>query len=175
MTGFVYAIQSGDAVKIGWATNPQRRLTELNVGSPTAHVLLGFVAGEKADEAIAHSQCAAHRIRGEWFRIEGAVLAFIEHLPPLLPKLAHSENTRLCSDPSNSIGEAIIAAIAAAGSEARLAMMVGVSQPMINKAKKARRVSAALAVRIDAALAGIVSKEELCPQVFAPIQDRGAA
>lgn len=36
MTGFVYAIASGEAVKIGYAKDPLLRLSELNVGSPCA-------------------------------------------------------------------------------------------------------------------------------------------
>lgn len=36
MTGFIYAIASGDAVKIGYAKDPHRRLSELNVGAPCA-------------------------------------------------------------------------------------------------------------------------------------------
>lgn len=65
---------------------------------------------------------------------------------------------------------AIKRAIAVAGSEGRLAKLVGVSQPAINKAKNVGHTSAALAVKIDAALAGAVSKEELCPAVFGVAQ-----
>ena len=48
--GFVYAIESGDAVKIGYARDPVRRLSELNVGSPGSHRLLGFIEGTKDQE-----------------------------------------------------------------------------------------------------------------------------
>jgi hypothetical protein len=55
MSGFCYAIESGDAVKIGWARNPVRRLSELNVGSPGTHRLLGFIESTKAKHWRRHS------------------------------------------------------------------------------------------------------------------------
>jgi hypothetical protein len=91
MTGFVYAIESGDAVKIGWARDPRKRLSELNVGSPTEHKLLGFIEGTQARERELHSEFRHHRIRGEWFRKAGPVLEFVANLPPVP---AHSKARR---------------------------------------------------------------------------------
>jgi hypothetical protein len=85
MMGFIYAIQSGDAVKIGFAAEPARRVSELNVGSPSIHRLLGFIEGTKEQEAEAHRLLRRWRVRGEWFRLEGAVLAFVHMLPPYAP------------------------------------------------------------------------------------------
>lgn len=82
MTGYVYAVQSGDAVKIGWAKDPVRRLAELNVGSPERHLLLGFARGTKEHERELHKLCAKERIRGEWFRKGRVVSLFLDHLPP---------------------------------------------------------------------------------------------
>lgn len=84
--GFIYAIESGDAVKIGYAADPVRRLSELNVGSPGTHRLLGFITGTKAQESEAHILLRRWRVRGEWFRKEGAVLAFLALLPTPAPK-----------------------------------------------------------------------------------------
>jgi hypothetical protein len=81
MTGFVYAIQAGDAVKIGWAADPVRRLSELNVGSPGTHKLLGFIAATKDQERELHSLLSVWRIRGEWFSISKVIAHFIELLP----------------------------------------------------------------------------------------------
>lgn len=86
MTGYVYAIESGDAVKIGFAKDPVRRLSELNVGAPGTHRLIGFARGGKHHEAEIHEICQAHRIRGEWFRKEGYVLVFLDHLPKHEPE-----------------------------------------------------------------------------------------
>ena len=81
MSGFVYAIECEDAVKIGWAANPVRRLSELNVGSHRTHRLLGFARGTKAHEAELHHLCDVQRIRGEWFRKGGVVNLFLDRLP----------------------------------------------------------------------------------------------
>ena len=59
-------------------------------------------------------------------------------------------------------------AIELAGSECKLAKLAGVSQPSINQAKKAGRVSASLALKIESGLRGAVSKEQLCPEIFSP-------
>jgi Meiotically up-regulated gene 113 len=85
MTGYVYAIESGDAVKIGWAQNPVRRLSELNVGSPGQHRLLGFVGATKDQERQLHRLFAPYRIRGEWFRHEGIVAIAVAEFTPYRP------------------------------------------------------------------------------------------
>lgn len=85
MTGYVYAVQAGDAVKIGWAADPVRRLSELNVGSPATHKLLGFVVATKDQECELHGLLSRWRLRGEWFSIAGAVVNFINMLPSCVP------------------------------------------------------------------------------------------
>lgn len=81
--GFVYAIESGDAVKIGWSNNPRRRVHNLTTGSPVQHRLIGFIEATKDREFELHAQLSIHRIRGEWFRKEGLVIEFIKSLPPV--------------------------------------------------------------------------------------------
>jgi len=69
-----------------------------------------------------------------------------------------------------TIADLIQKAIGIVGSEAKLAAACGVSQPAINGAKKAGRVSARIARRIDEATKGAVPKHALCPDVFdAPV------
>lgn len=80
-SGFVYAIESGDAVKIGFSKDPISRLTELNIGAPGKHRLIGFARGDKCHEREIHEICRNQRIRGEWFRNEGHVSLFLDHLP----------------------------------------------------------------------------------------------
>jgi DNA-binding transcriptional regulator YdaS (Cro superfamily) len=65
----------------------------------------------------------------------------------------------------------IISAIEHFGSEAKLAEAAGVSQPAINKAKKAARVSADLAIKIESATQGAVPRWALRPDLW----DRPAA
>ena len=74
MTGFVYAITNGrNAVKIGWAKEPLRRLAELNVASPDPLSLVGYASGGKQHERALQHLLRKHNIKGEWFYIEGPV------------------------------------------------------------------------------------------------------
>jgi DNA-binding transcriptional regulator YdaS (Cro superfamily) len=57
-------------------------------------------------------------------------------------------------------------AIRLAGSEAKLAAAVHVSQPAINKAKKVGRVTAEMAVAIERATGGEISRGELRPDLW---------
>lgn len=54
-------------VKIGWSSNPARRLADLQSGSPLALHLLGTFGGGAELEAALHGHFADHRVRGEWF------------------------------------------------------------------------------------------------------------
>ncbi|MFP5078626.1 transcriptional regulator [Rhizobium sp. YIM 134829] len=60
------------------------------------------------------------------------------------------------------------AAIAIAGSEAKLGKMVAVSQNAIWSAKRKGRVSAELAAGIDRATNGAIQKSQLRPDIFPP-------
>lgn len=67
----------------------------------------------------------------------------------------------------SSTPTAIERAIQFAGSEAKLAALIGCSQVAINKAKHRNSVSAEMAVAIDRATSGSVSKASLRPDLFA--------
>lgn len=83
--GYVYAISDGaGAVKIGWSRNPARRLHEISVCLSSTPTLIGCRPGTPLDEKAAHFHLRAYRIRGEWFRYEGPVKAFVDSLPPRL-------------------------------------------------------------------------------------------
>ena len=62
--------------------------------------------------------------------------------------------------------QALNKAVALAGSETRLSRATGYSQPAINKARRKGRVSAELAIAIERALAGAVTRAELRPDLF---------
>lgn len=87
MSGFVYAIECGDAVKIGYAIDPIRRLGQLNVGTAVEHQLIGCARGDQSHEKEIHILLMPWRIRGEWFAKAGLVLKFLS----LLPKPASDE------------------------------------------------------------------------------------
>lgn len=83
--GYIYAVESGDSVKIGWAGAPLRRLSELNVGSPGTHRLIGFVSATRSQEAELHQLLAPARVRGEWFSRSIVVNHFLDLLPKFSP------------------------------------------------------------------------------------------
>lgn len=79
---FIYAIENAEgAVKIGLANDPLRRLYEIRVASVSACELISYIEGGRDLEVRLHHQFSPWRIRGEWFRKEGAVLEFVERLP----------------------------------------------------------------------------------------------
>ena len=75
-SAYIYVIRAGEdgPVKIGVATNPTLRITELQCGSwmdlsfvAVAAVITGLA---RTAENAAHHVAAEHRIRGEWFDLE---------------------------------------------------------------------------------------------------------
>lgn len=84
--GFVYAIVSGDAVKIGWSKDPHKRIHNLQIGSCADQRLIGCINGTKEREAELHCSFQSYHIRGEWFRHEGPVASFVSSLPAPIPK-----------------------------------------------------------------------------------------
>ncbi|BAQ43999.1 transcriptional regulator [Methylobacterium aquaticum] len=75
-----------------------------------------------------------------------------------------------------SAGPLIQAAITLLGSEAKLGAACGVSQAAIWKAKRAKRVSAELAVQIERATKGAISRHRLRPDLWsAPLPEESAA
>lgn len=93
MSGYVYAISDGeDRVKIGWSSNPIRRLAKISSDCPGNVSLLGLVEATRAQEAEAHALLNPWRVNGEWFRLEGPVLAFVQMLPKPRPRRVPSDN-----------------------------------------------------------------------------------
>jgi hypothetical protein len=82
VSGFVYAISGGRRqVKIGWSTDPFRRLGEIRTGCPADAQLLGLVAAERHHEREIHALLAPWRLRAEWFLLSRPVAAFVNLLP----------------------------------------------------------------------------------------------
>lgn len=77
MTGYVYAIASGDLVKIGWSTNPQKRFSKIASDNGADCDLLGYISGTRDDESEIHQRFAANRVRGEWFARDHEIDSFI--------------------------------------------------------------------------------------------------
>jgi hypothetical protein len=70
-------------IKIGFTSNsdPNRRLGELQVGSPEKLEILGQIDGTIETEHKIHSFLHLHKVRGEWFHREAA-LSMLYHLSP---------------------------------------------------------------------------------------------
>jgi DNA-binding transcriptional regulator YdaS (Cro superfamily) len=62
----------------------------------------------------------------------------------------------------------ILAAINIHGSQAKLADAMGCSQQQISYLLRAKAVSAKMALRIEDATGGAVSRHALCPEIFGP-------
>lgn len=66
--GAIYLIGDGSKmVKLGWATDPERRLKQLQTGHPSTLKLLAFYPARRATEASLHQLFSDLRVRGEWF------------------------------------------------------------------------------------------------------------
>lgn len=78
-SGWIYYIGSGASgpIKIGWASNPWRRLNELQTGNPEELQMLALEPGVVAMEALRHTMFAADRLRGEWFAPSEALARWI--------------------------------------------------------------------------------------------------
>lgn len=68
---WVYFIQQGDEhgpIKIGWSSNPERRLRALQLASAGPLRLLRKIHGCSGREHVLHHRFRHLRLRGEWFR-----------------------------------------------------------------------------------------------------------
>lgn len=75
--GFIYFIQGGDLVKIGFAVDPTGRLQELQMGNPNPLKLLCAFPGNRSHEKLYHAHFENERVRGEWFKISTNLQNFV--------------------------------------------------------------------------------------------------
>lgn len=74
-SGWVYFVKFGDRIKVGYSTDPRKRLS-----SVPHDERIGCVPGTLEDEAAWHDLLRDFRITGEWFRAEPEVLATIRRV-----------------------------------------------------------------------------------------------
>ena len=65
--GFVYVVQAGDAIKIGFSADPERRIKNLQTSHQETLETLLIFPGSVGLEKQLHRRYAQYRIRGEWF------------------------------------------------------------------------------------------------------------
>ena len=79
--GWVYFIQAQPSglVKVGFSVNPERRLRQLQTGSPEKLTMLHcWRVASAVQEKATHEAFKGFRVAGEWFKPDAALLGFIE-------------------------------------------------------------------------------------------------
>lgn len=79
-SGFIYVMEAAhepapgeERVKIGFSSDPNVRLKQVQTGCPFKLCLGATLPGVPAQEQGLHQLCAAQREHGEWFRYDGVV------------------------------------------------------------------------------------------------------
>ena len=65
--GYIYFIEAGDMVKIGYSTHPNKRFKDLQIASPVPLTINYLIPGDPDLERRLHEQFAHLRSHGEWF------------------------------------------------------------------------------------------------------------
>lgn len=65
---FIYFIQSGGFIKIGFSSNWGGRLRSLKTSNPNPIELLALIEGTREQERELHARFQTHRAEGEWFK-----------------------------------------------------------------------------------------------------------
>ncbi|TIU70598.1 MAG: GIY-YIG nuclease family protein [Mesorhizobium sp.] len=76
--GWLYFVRAGDFVKIGFAKEVADRLPRLQTGSPVKLELLMAIEGKASLERDFHRKFASLRAHGEWFKLDGALSAYLD-------------------------------------------------------------------------------------------------
>lgn len=76
----VYFVQAGDTVKIGYSADVSKRMSQLQTGSgfPLRLLLMIEHDNPRELEQKLHEEFCAHRLEGEWFRLDQKIKDFIE-------------------------------------------------------------------------------------------------
>lgn len=82
---YLYVMKAGNRCKIGKASDPQRRLKELQTGNPfDLELLAAFKCKSQSHafylEKLAHKVFARYRINREWFKYRSEIYRFCINL-----------------------------------------------------------------------------------------------
>lgn len=83
---FVYFLRCEGFVKIGFTTEPARRLLNCQVGNPFTVTIAAQVFGDEALETSLHNRFRKLRHRDEWFRDEGDLMVLVDELATMEPE-----------------------------------------------------------------------------------------
>ena len=64
-------------MKIGWTTDPTKRLSNMQLANPDKVAIAALMRGGGREEAVLHRAFAALHHRAEWFREEGALAELV--------------------------------------------------------------------------------------------------
>lgn len=78
--GRVYFLTDGEAIKIGYSGAPNLRLRDLQGAHHRELRLLAWITGTVENERAIHRQFAHLNVRGEWFRPEPDLVAFVKEI-----------------------------------------------------------------------------------------------
>jgi len=79
--GQIYFVGFRDYVKIGFTQTPLKyRLAGLQTAVPEKLAVLAVIDGSTADERSLHKRFSVYRLKGEWFRLDRELQAFIGNL-----------------------------------------------------------------------------------------------
>lgn len=77
--GYVYCFRETEGperyVKIGYSTNPKKRIAEIQTGNPRVLEIVGFFEGTEEDERKLHARFSHSNKLQEWFRPAPALLS----------------------------------------------------------------------------------------------------
>jgi hypothetical protein len=80
MTGYVYFLSDGAAIKVGFSAQPTLRLRALTAASLKQITVLGKVPGTRSNERAIHFDLAEFCIKGEWFADNEKVRSYISNI-----------------------------------------------------------------------------------------------
>lgn len=158
---FIKPVGMAGPIKVGVSTDPARRRRQLQFFSPVELEVIGSVPGGRREESELHQRFASFNSHGEWFRADDALVSEVR-------AILCAGSIHLASPSENLIHRAIDLA---GGSEAKLAEAVGLSQPLINKAKQSGRAGPRLAIAIHRFSKGAISGSALRPDLWLKPED----
>lgn len=76
MPKYIYLAGSADfdRYKIGFSSNPEKRLQAMQTSCPFKIYLLGFWKGGREEEKMIHTILAVHQVSGEWFKADMKII-----------------------------------------------------------------------------------------------------
>lgn len=95
MTGYIYALECGDQIKIGWSKNPKNRAAQISNERKSKWSLIAYRPGTKTEEASIHESLTDCGLGHETYRKDERISSFLATLPSAPAKNPLFSNTVL--------------------------------------------------------------------------------